>query len=103
MSKKADFLTGLRSVQEREGVQRFPRPASSPPTPEETEPEAPTAIPAPKRVPNRAGKVAVTQWVDPLVRKQIAFIALDTDRYDYEVINEALNLLFEKYGKSPIA
>ena len=103
MSKKADFLSGLRSVQEREGVQRYPRPVTPPPPEEEPPSVAPTANPPPKRVPNRAGKVAVTQWVDPLVRKQISLIALDTDRYDYEVVNEALNLLFEKYGKPPIA
>jgi hypothetical protein len=101
MSKKADFLSGLSSVQEREGVQRYPRPTAPPPPKEEPPSAAPTASPPPKRVPNRAGKVAVTQWVDPLVRKQIALIALDTDRY--EVVNEALNLLFEKYGKPPIA
>jgi hypothetical protein len=51
----------------------------------------------------REGKVSITQWVDPLVRKQVAQIALDQDKDQYELINEALNLLFEKYGRSPIA
>jgi hypothetical protein len=37
------------------------------------------------------------------VRKQIAQIALDEDRDQYELVNEALNLLFEKYGRSAIA
>jgi hypothetical protein len=48
-------------------------------------------------------KVSITQWVDPVVRKQIAQIALDEDKDQYELVNEALNLLFEKYGRSPIA
>jgi len=51
----------------------------------------------------REGKVSITQWVDPVVRKQIAQIALDEDKDQYELVNEALNLLFEKYGRSSIA
>jgi hypothetical protein len=43
-------------------------------------------------------KVSITQWVDPVVRKQIAQIALDEDRDQYELVNEALNLLF---GSNP--
>jgi hypothetical protein len=58
---------------------------------------------APPRQKGREGKVSITQWVDPVVRKQIAQIALDEDRDQYELVNEALNLLFEKYGRSPIA
>ena len=51
----------------------------------------------------REGKVSITQWVDPVVRKEVAQIALDLDKDQYELVNEALNLLFEKYGRSPIA
>ena len=62
------------------------------------------AIPAtPPRQKGREGKVSITQWVDPVVRKQIAQISLDEDKDQYELINEALNLLFEKYGRSTIA
>jgi hypothetical protein len=49
------------------------------------------------------GKVAITQYVDPAVRKQIAQLALDLDQSQGDLISEAINLLFEKYGKSPIA
>jgi hypothetical protein len=49
------------------------------------------------------GKVSITQWVDPMVRKQIAQIALDEDKDHYELMNEALNRLFEKYDRSTIA
>jgi hypothetical protein len=51
---------------------------------------------------SRRGKVAITQWVDPIVRKQVAQLALDQDRSQAELVAEALNLLFEKYGRSPI-
>ena len=47
--------------------------------------------------------MSITQWVDPVVRKQIAQIGLDVDKDQYVLVNEALNLLFEKYGRPPIA
>jgi hypothetical protein len=37
------------------------------------------------------------------VRKQVAQIHLDHDKTQAELVAEALNLLFEKYGKPPIA
>jgi hypothetical protein len=95
-----DFMAGLRAVEEREGVQRRPRRASPP-----------KATAAPKDASaagsllqhSRRGKVAITHWVDPAVRKQVAQLALDHDKSQAELVSEALNLLFEKYGKSPIA
>ncbi len=89
MSRQPDFMDGLRKVEERHAVQRNPKPKP----PAETAP----------RTPSRRGKVSITHWVDPAVRKQVAQLALDTDRHQGEFIGEALNLLFEKYGKPPIA
>lgn len=91
--KDVDFMAGLRAVEEREGVQRRPRRA--PP------PKATAAGPLLQH--SRRGKVAITHWVDPAVRKQVAQLALDHDKSQAELVSEALNLLFEKYGKSPIA
>jgi hypothetical protein len=103
MSKKpsSDFLSGLRAVKDEHAVIR----------PNELIPSrAPSAVNAEEaprvgvpRQKGREGKVSITQWVDPVVRKQIAQIALDEDKDQYELVNEALNLLFEKYGRSPIA
>ncbi len=86
---KLDFMDGLRQVEERHAIQRHIKPEQKPETP--------------ARSPSRQGKVSITHWVDPLVRKQIAQLALDADRHQGEFISEALNLLFEKYGKPPIA
>jgi hypothetical protein len=103
MSKKpsSDFLTGLRAVKDEHAVIRptevIPSRASSPVNAEE-----PRRAGTPRQK-GREGKVSITQWVDPVVRKQIAQIALDEDKDQYELVNEALNLLFEKYGRSPVA
>jgi hypothetical protein len=101
MSKKpsSDFLSGLRVVKDENAVIRQT---------EVIPPRAPSSAMDGRRVVaprqrGREGKVSITQWVDPVVRKQIAQIALDEDRDQYELVNEALNLLFEKYGRSPIA
>lgn len=103
MSKKpkSDFLSGLRVLKEEHAVIRPAEVAQSRILPrlDARAPLKETAI----RQKGREGKVSITQWVDPLVRKQVAQIALDQDKDQYELINEALNLLFEKYGRSPIA
>jgi hypothetical protein len=103
MSKKpsSDFLSGLRVVKDEHAVIR-PTQANPPRVPSVADVEKLHLV-TPQRQKGREGKVSVTQWVDPVVRKQIAQIALDEDKDQYELINEALNLLFEKYGRSPIA
>lgn len=103
MSKKpVDFMAAMRSHEEREGVQRHPKPAAvPPPAPAEA---APSAGPAGRNVQrSRIGKVSIGVWVDPAVRKQLAQIALDMDKDQADLIAEGLNLLFERYGKPPIA
>src|SRR4051812_22867023 len=101
MSKKpVDFVSAMQSFENREGVQRHPKPTPAPPD------AAPTETPASggrsvQR--SRIGKVSIGVWVDPAVRKQLAQIALDTDKDQSELMAEALNLLFERYGKPTIA
>jgi hypothetical protein len=100
--KKAavDFMSGLRSL-EADTVQRRPRPAPAPAELPEAR-EGSRSLAGSKQ-PSRHGKVAITQWVDPAVRKQLAQLGLDNDKTQAELTAEALNLLFEKYGKAPIA
>ena len=80
-SKKApvDFMSGLRSL-ERDAVQRRPRTAAvdRPRAGEEEPPGAGT------KQGSRRGKVAITTWVDPAVRKQVAQIHLDHDKTQAE-------------------
>ena len=102
MSKKGavDFMAGFRGIEQRDGIQRQPKPTALP-TPVEEIPVLPLSGAIAQ--PSRRGKVAITYWDDPLVRKQIAQLALDLDRNQADLVAEGLNLLFEKYGKSPIA
>jgi len=104
--KPVDFMAGLRAVEEREGVRRRPGPVPASTTkPVAAVSAAPEGVSPgdPPPQPSRRGKVAITQWVDPAVRKQLAQLALDHDKSQATLSAEALNLLFEKYGKSPIA
>jgi hypothetical protein len=103
VSKKTsvDFMAGLRSMEERNAVRRHP-PAKPAPAPVASAPESPPVVQSPQQ-PSRRGKVAITQWVDPAVRKQLARLAIDVDSSQGELLAEAMNLLFEKYGQPPIA
>ena len=55
------------------------------------------------QAPSRQGKKAVTGYYDPAVRQQLAILAAEEQRSQNDLIAEALNLLFQNYGKSPIA
>ena len=62
---------------------------------------------APKRVkaaPSRDGRVAIISYQRPEVRKQLHQMKLDLDRPSIEdLLTEALNDFFQKYGKPSIA
>lgn len=60
---------------------------------------------APKRFDqaNRRGKVVISAYFDSAVRKQLAILAVEEERTQAALLAEALNLLFEKHGRSPIA
>lgn len=107
MSKKPDFLSAMQTFESREGVQRHPKHALAavPLSPEVTTAQsAASAPPSGKPVQrSRVGKVSIGVWVDPAVRKQLAQIALDTDKDQADLLIEGLNLMFERYGKPPIA
>lgn len=51
----------------------------------------------------RGGLVQISGHFDPAVRKQLARMALDQDRHGNDLLAEALNDLFTKYGLSAIA
>lgn len=71
------------------------------------EPPAPKSaakdLATPNVQPNRKGKKAVAGYFDPVVSRQLKLIALEKDRDLQDVLAEAFNDLFEKYGKATIA
>ncbi len=91
------FAAGLHKLKEVSG-----KPV---PTPVPALEEAATAAEpvTPEIPPSRRGKVAVAAYFDPVVRKQLAILAVKEDRSQAAMLAEALNLLFEKYGEAPIA
>jgi hypothetical protein len=52
---------------------------------------------------SRQGKKALLTHHDPAVLTQLKQLSLDTDMTQQKLVAEALNMLFVKYGKSPIA
>ena len=60
----------------------------------------PPSIPAP---PSREGKKAIAGFFDPAVSRQVKQIGLEKDMSVQDLLREALNDLFEKYGRARIA
>ena len=71
--------------------------------PNETAGPSVTRGPAANPAPSREGKKAVTGFFDPAVSRQLKQIALEEDSNIQALLREALNDLFIKRGKSPIA
>lgn len=55
------------------------------------------------RVPTRQGARAVTAWVDPEVYRTLKLIGLDRGATTQDLVLEAMDLLFVKYGKNRMA
>lgn len=53
--------------------------------------------------PSRQGKKGITGFFDPSVSRQMRQLALDQNKTIQGLLQEALNDLFSKYGKPPIA
>lgn len=66
-------------------------------------PEKPQSSEQPKLPPSRQGKKAIAGHFDPAVSKQLKQLALEQDTTVQDLLAEALNDLFEKYDKKPIA
>ncbi|WP_242120277.1 ribbon-helix-helix domain-containing protein [Sphingomonas lacusdianchii] len=102
MTRKVGFAAGLGKLGEIGGkVAPAPSPIARPAEAIEAgEGDGPVrAAPGPRR----NGKVNIAGYFDPAVRKQLAMLAVEHDTDQVKLMAEALNLLFEKYGRSPIA
>ena len=84
------FAAGLRNLKEVVGK------------PVVVEAEA-SAAPPSDVPPSRRGKVTIAAHFDPVVRKQLAILAAEEDKSQAALMAEALNLLFERYSRPPIA
>ena len=68
-------------------------------------PEPGAAIPAAtaQSPPSRVGKKTIAGHFDPAAARQLKALAVDQDRTVQALLGEALNDLFAKHGKPPIA
>jgi hypothetical protein len=53
--------------------------------------------------PSRQGLKAISGHFDPAVSKQLRLLAIELDSNVQDLLSEAINDLFTKRGKSPIA
>lgn len=58
--------------------------------------------PSPGRPPSRQGKRVVSAYLEPTAAKQLRLLSAEADRSTQSLVEEALNDLFRKYGKSAI-
>jgi hypothetical protein len=67
------------------------------------EPSVPPVATVSRLTPSRIGKKTIAAHFDPAVSKQLKQIGLEHDRSTQDLLREAINDLFQKYGKGPIA
>ena len=53
--------------------------------------------------PSRRGKRNVSAYIDAVAAKQLRLLAVERDSSTQALVEEALNDLFRKHGKSPVA
>lgn len=53
--------------------------------------------------PDREGRTAMPFWVPVAARKQLRMLAAELDTTQQELMTQALNMLFQRYDKPPIA
>lgn len=95
MTKRANLAAALQSAtRSGEGA-----PVSAATT-AATSTEAPRFV---ARTPSRVGKKTVAAHFDPAVSRQLKQIGIERDRSTQDLLREAINDLFSKYGRPPIA
>lgn len=65
-------------------------------------PLTPQVMKPPDR-PDRAGRTPMPFWTTTAAKKQLRMMAAEDDTTQQELMTEALNLLFQKHEKPPIA
>lgn len=90
----------------RQAATAEPPPAPVPTSTPKPQPPAtpePTTRPAGFYAATRVGKKKVTAALDPAAHKQLKGLAVERDATTEALLTEAINDLFKKHGKPPIA
>jgi len=53
--------------------------------------------------PDRAGRAPLPFWATVAAKKQLRILAAEIDKTQQDLMTEALNMLFQKYNRPPIA
>jgi hypothetical protein len=80
------------------GMQDAPQPA-----PSLVAPASPKAASAPQVTPSRQGKRVISGYFDATAFRQLKMLSVERDETVQSLLGEAINDLFRKYGKSPVA
>lgn len=80
-----------------QGMQAI-EPQQSPVEPSVTAVAPPSSV----RPPSRQGKRVVSAYLEPTAAKQLRLLSAEADRSTQSLVEEALNDLFRKYGKSAL-
>jgi hypothetical protein len=94
------FAAGLSKLKDVSGKAPAQAPA---PVPASQEEPASSISRGSEPAPSRKGKVAISAYFDPVVRQQLAILAVKQNKSQAALMAEALNLMFERYGEAPIA
>lgn len=96
MPKKRSFSQVLIDANKSDGKAEFPKKVE--PLESLADDKTDSKVP-----PSRRGKRAIVGHFDPIVCKQLKLLAVEQDKSSQALLAEALNLLFQSYGKKPIA
>ena len=94
MNKRANLAAALQTATRGGEAAPIVAPATS---------ATATVTPIGSRAPSRVGKKTVAAHFDPAVSKQLKQLGLERDTSTQALLREAINDLFAKYGKPPIA
>ncbi|MGE0290003.1 MAG: ribbon-helix-helix domain-containing protein [Hyphomicrobiaceae bacterium] len=86
-----------------QGMAGVPEPQATPPPVRAVEPVRSETSATTTLAPSRRGKRNVSAYIDATAAKQLRLLAVERDASTQGLIEEALNDLFRKYNKSPIA
>jgi hypothetical protein len=67
------------------------------------EPQKHTTVAKAVARPDRAGRAPLPFWATVAAKKQLRILAAEIDKTQQDLMTEALNMLFQKYSKPPIA